>query len=147
MRETETLSKFLRDIPDGVDEGSHTPTKFDSSTPNLGRSALTVKPDVVPRARYKPSTKLTPQLNEVLNEAHNIALNQLIVLRHKSEMGELNADEVTQFAKLADAVSKLDRTSREREKMRDPNEMTDAELLELAEKAKEVLGRGKGETG
>lgn len=137
---SETLHTRL--VPDGVTKGTHHPAVWEGGKAKLGKSQLVCQGEIVPSPTYTPSEKLTPHLNDVLNQAHHIAMAQLIRLREASETRILDSDEVGQFAKLADAVAKLDRTSREREKMKDPAGLTLEELLALADKAKEVLSGG-----
>jgi len=103
------------------------------------RERLRPAPTRLQKARqYRVS--LRPHIGQLLGDAYHVAAAELAAMRQKTGGGEaLTSGEASKFARITDSVVKLMREERAQEDRSDPAQLSDAQLLEQAEAAREYL--------
>lgn len=92
------------------------------------------------RPPFKPSVRIKPHINELLDASYRITQHELQALLEKQRAGQvLTSGEVLKFKNLTDSLTKLAREEREQEAKDDPALLETEELLRRAREAHEVL--------
>jgi len=108
------------------DDGEH-PTEYIHARERLQKAR-----------QYRVS--LRPHIGQLLGDAYHVAAAELAAMRQKTGGGEeLTSGEASKFARITDSVVKLMREERAQEDRSDPAQLSDAQLLEQAEAAREYL--------
>lgn len=117
-------------------------TKKKQQMADIKKDSFNKDTQLVTRGTFKPSVRLKPHINELMDSAYHTLQDQLGRLRERSEAGAvLDGKEVRKFAALVDSVAKLARVERENAKAFDPSTLDDKELLEYTEKAMKLLNK------
>lgn len=92
------------------------------------------------RPPFKPSVRIKPHINELLDASYQITQHELQALLEKQRAGQaLTSGEILKFKNLTDSLTKLAREEREQEAKDDPALLETEELLRRAREAHEVL--------
>ncbi len=104
------------------------------------------KARIVTTPEYKPSAKVKPHINTLLESAYHTLMDQIRKMQQKSEMGiEFDDKDTRKLGTLIDSMTKLAREEREQAKAFDPGALDDEDLLFAAKKAAKLLGVEKDE--
>ena len=102
-----------------------------------------VRGTIVTSRNFAPSVRMKPHIGVMLADAYTVIAEEFRLLRDRAENGsELSPSEARKFTALADTMAKLAREEREQEKRADPAQLSDDDLLEMLDQAREALGSG-----
>ena len=115
-------------------------------TETSGLDAGDVRGTRIVKPSFNPSVRLKPHIGVIMADAYTVIAEEFRVLRQKVENGEeLTPSETRKFVQMADTMAKLAREEREQEKKTDPAQLSDEELVLLAQEAAVALGSGDDE--
>ena len=107
-------------------QGEH-PTEYVHARERLRRARI-----------YRVS--LRPHIGQLLGDAYHVAAAELSALRAKTAAGDpLTPAEAGKFAKVTESVVKLMKEERAQESRSDPAQLSDEQLLQQAEEARQYL--------
>lgn len=96
---------------------------------------------IQPRKGQKPTIRVKPHIGTLLWDSYTVLAHEIRRLKEKAESGEaLNQEEARRLHKHIESLARLASEERKQEAGTNTEELDDAELLALSDKAKKVLG-------